>query len=76
MDKKYKLVNGELLEYSAEDYAIEAAAREYIDTNLYKKLREDEYPSLADQLDTIYHKGLDSWKAEIASIKAKYPKPE
>lgn len=75
MDKKYKLVNGELLEYAAEDYAIEEVTVEYIDPELYKKLRAAEYPSITDQLDIIYHKGIDAWKAEIATIKARYPKP-
>ena len=41
----------------------------------YKLNRKKEYPSVVDQLDEIYHHGIDSWKAKIASIKAKYPKP-
>ena len=28
-----------------------------------------------DQLDAMYHKGFDAWKAEIKAIKDKYPKP-
>ena len=36
--------------------------------------RVKEYGSWQDQLDEIYHQGLDSWKTRIASIKAKYPK--
>jgi len=36
--------------------------------------RVKEYGSWQDQLDEIYHKGIDAWKARIASIKAKYPK--
>lgn len=53
--------------------------QEYIDykaANDYIAKRAAEYPKLEDQLDTIYHKGIDAWKAEIATIKAKYPKPE
>lgn len=41
----------------------------------YKAKRAAEYPSIEDQLDTIYHYGIDAWKSEIADIKAKYPKP-
>ena len=41
----------------------------------YKDDRQMAYPSYADQLDTIYHQGLDAWKAEIKVIKDKYPKP-
>ena len=37
--------------------------------------RKSEYPSVPDQLDKIYHEGLDAWKAEIKLIKDKYPKP-
>lgn len=42
--------------------------------NAYKKLRAKEYPSFADQFDTLYHGGYDAWKAQIDAIKAKYPK--
>ena len=36
--------------------------------------RRKEYGTVIDQLDEIYHQGLDSWKQRISSIKAKYPK--
>lgn len=36
--------------------------------------RQSEYPSIQDQLDKIFHEGLDAWKAEIQAIKDKYPK--
>jgi len=32
------------------------------------------YPSIPDQLDEIYHNGIDSWKAVIKVTKDKYPK--
>ena len=35
----------------------------------YAELRAAAYPRIQDQLDTIYHKGLDAWKAEIQAIK-------
>ena len=37
--------------------------------------REKEYPSVVDQLDLIYHSGIDAWKATIKTTKDKYPKP-
>jgi len=40
----------------------------------YIKKREDEYPTIVDQLDNIYHNGIDGWKATIKTIKDKYPK--
>jgi len=36
--------------------------------------RAKEYPSFADQFDTIFHDGLDAWKAQIQAVKDKYPK--
>ena len=41
----------------------------------YQRNRAAEYPTIADQLDTLYHSGLDAWKAEIKTVKDKYPKP-
>ena len=53
----------------------EATVQAYIDANAYKGLRQAEYPSIPDQLDTLYHSGLDAWKAQIKTVKDKYPKP-
>jgi len=36
--------------------------------------RRNEYPSIVDQLDNIYHNGIDAWKATIKTTKDKYPK--
>ena len=41
----------------------------------YQKDRAAEYPSVVDQLDLIYHSGVDAWKAKIKETKDKYPKP-
>ena len=46
----------------------------WVDPEAYKYQRANEYPSIADQLDALYHKGYDGWKAEIEAIKNKYPK--
>jgi len=40
----------------------------------YIPKRKSEYPSIAEQLDDIYHNGIDSWKATIKKTKDKYPK--
>jgi len=45
------------------------------DNNEYQRQRAQAYPSIADQLDTIYHEGIDAWKAMIAAVKQEYPKP-
>ena len=41
----------------------------------YSRNRAAEYPSVVDQLDLIYHSGIDAWKAKIKETKDKYPKP-
>ena len=40
----------------------------------YQRDRAKEYPSIVDQLDDIYHNGIDGWKATIKATKDKYPK--
>jgi hypothetical protein len=39
-----------------------------------QKNRAAAYPSIADQLDTIYHSGIDAWKATITAVKEEFPK--
>ena len=46
----------------------------WTDPNEYQYKRIAEYPSIADQLDDIYHNGVDAWKTTIKAIKDKYPK--
>jgi hypothetical protein len=51
-----------------------AAVEAYVAANAYKELRAKEYPSFADQFDTIFHEGIDAWKVQIQAVKDKYPK--
>ena len=44
------------------------------DSNQYQRDRATEYPAIADQLDDIFHNGIDGWKATIQLTKDKYPK--
>ena len=46
-----------------------------LENDSYKSQRKAEYPSIEDQLDTIYHSGVAGWKTTIKTIKDKYPKP-
>ena len=46
----------------------------WIDPDQYKYNRQAEYPSVIDQLDDIYHNGIDGWKRTIKEVKDKYPK--
>ena len=45
-----------------------------LENNSYKSKRRAEYPSIEDQLDKIYHSGIDAWKADIKAVKDKYSK--
>lgn len=47
----------------------------WVDPEQYKYQRQQEYPAIADQLDYIYHNGVDAWKKDmIDPVKNKYPK--
>jgi hypothetical protein len=46
-----------------------------LENDSYKSKRREEFPSVVDQLDDIYHNGIDGWKATIKATKDKYPKP-
>jgi hypothetical protein len=41
----------------------------------YKDERKAAYPPIEDQLDKIFHDGVDAWKAEIQAVKDAHPKP-
>lgn len=60
--------NDSIVEYD------EAIVQAYMDLHAYKQQRAAEYPSYADQFDTIFHQGLEAWKAQIQAVKTKYPK--
>lgn len=58
--------------WELEKYESEAAWQ----ADEYKRQRKSEYPNWGEQLDYIYHNGVDAWKADIVDpIKTKYPKP-
>lgn len=62
------------LDQSKIDAARTTINKELADTK-YQRDRAAEYPSVVDQLDLIYHSGIDAWKAKIKETKDKYPKP-
>ena len=45
------------------------------EANQYQRDRASQYPSTADQLDLLYHQGIEGWKAEIKKVKDAHPKP-
>jgi hypothetical protein len=44
------------------------------ESNEYQRKRAAKYPSIVDQLDTLYHGGYDAWKAAITAVKEEFPK--
>ena len=44
------------------------------DAKKYQRDRAEAYPSIEDQLDDLYHNGIDGWKKTIKAVKDKYPK--
>tara|TARA_R110001592_G_scaffold88994_2_gene261888 strand:- start:11 stop:412 length:402 start_codon:yes stop_codon:yes gene_type:complete len=48
--------------------ALAIANRTYVDKRVL------EYPPIEEQLDDIYHNGIDGWKTTIKAVKDKYPK--
>jgi hypothetical protein len=53
----------------------EALVNAWVDPDTYKYNRVAAYPSIAEQLDEIYHNGIDAWKVKIKAIKDANPKP-
>ena len=71
--------NGHYLQFVDDIYThglgiVEGA--DYVGVTTYTEARAVEYPPIVDQLDKIYHSGIDAWKADIKTIKDKYPKTQ
>ena len=54
--------------------AKQAELKTAYDNAKYQRDRAEAYPSIADQLDDLYHNGIDGWKTTIKTTKDKYPK--
>ena len=82
----YGPVNGPINDYVFQDNqtppteeAIQAKLAELqadYDAKKYQRDRAIAYPSIEDQLDKIYHSGIDGWKKDIKAVKDKFPKPK
>ena len=71
--------NSDYQQFKADVVGIGTTCVEGIDvvtTIAYDLARASEYPPLEDQLDKIYHSGVDAWKEDIKAIKDKYPKSQ
>ena len=89
-DAIYSLVGGQITSAMDDGYTFHDGqtppSEEEIETEIkrlqaeydglqYQRDREIDYPKIAEQLDEIYHNGIDSWKALVKQTKDKYPKP-
>jgi hypothetical protein len=69
------LWNDERTQPTEEEIAQKIAELEYTEeVEEYKRARELAYPLMSEQLDKIFHEGIDAWKAEIQAVKDAHPK--
>ena len=78
---RFHNINGNRVQFTAQEetarnteeaqWLIDKAA---YDALQYQRDRASAYPPIVDQLDDIYHNGIDGWKATIKVTKDKYPK--
>ena len=54
---------------------VTAKITELEDATSYIHARHNAYPSIAAQLDDMFHNGFDAWKATIQEVKDNHPKP-
>lgn len=75
----FKMVDGVTIELSEAEnnqrIADSEASQAEQDARAWLDGRLSEYPAMSDQLDNIFHNGIDAWKTDIQAIKDKYPKP-
>ena len=78
----FATIGGEIVQWDSTDpqpteqeIEVKLAELQYQEeVNVYQEKRKLEYPDWGDQLDKIYHSGINAWKADIKAIKDKYPK--
>ena len=67
--------SSEITQPTEQEIEVKLAELKYQEeVNVYQEKRKLEYPDWEDQLDQIYHSGIDVWKSDIKVIKDKYPK--
>ena len=71
---EFTVENGEITRWTKGDKPTEEEIQSKMDSVAYARNRASEYPALAEQLDEIYHNGINAWKAVIKVTKDKYPK--
>ena len=72
--KKIKWLEGTKPIDEKDILAKEKELKTVYENNKYQRDRAEAYPSIKDQLDDLYHNGIDGWKTTIKAVKDKYPK--
>ena len=72
--KKIKWLEGTKPIDEKDILAKEKELKTVYENNKYQRERAEAYPSIVDQLDDIYHNGIDGWKKTIKAVKDKHPK--
>ena len=72
--KKIKWLEGTKPIDEKDILAKEKELKTVYENNKYQRDRAEAYPSIAEQLDDLYHNGIDGWKKTIKAVKDKYPK--
>ena len=73
-DENGTAIFGDQLFTWAEVSAKQTELQAEYDANEYQRQRAAEYPTWQDQLDDIFHNGIDGWKSTVQAVKDKYPK--
>ena len=80
-DSKNKVYENLIIHDASKDKPTEKACTDGLaqmqsdfDSKEYSRNRVAEYPNWREQLDDIYHNGINGWKATIKATKDKYPK--
>jgi len=74
-DDKIHWADTEQTQPTQEEIVQKIAEIEYTEeVEAYKEVRAKAYPVMSEQLDKIFHEGIDAWKAEIQAIKDAHPK--
>ena len=75
----FKMVDGATIELTEAEnnqrLADGEAAQAELEARAWLDGRLSEYPAIPEQLDNIFHNGIDAWKADIQAIKDEFPKP-
>ena len=73
--EKIKFFDGQTAPSESEIQAKLAELQADYESKQYQRDRAAAYPSWQDQLDNIFHNGINAWKADIQAIKDQFPKP-